>query len=118
MQMPIETKPAFWGFVCGAVALAVVGFSWGGWTTGRTAEAAARIRVDEAVIAALAPMCVDKFQQSTGAASALVELRKAPSWSQGDIVEKGGWAMLPGTRSPQQVSAVARSCAVLLTSAV
>jgi len=38
MKLPIETKPALWGAACGAIALAIVGFSWGGWVTGKKAE--------------------------------------------------------------------------------
>jgi alpha/beta superfamily hydrolase len=114
MKIPIETKPALWGMVGGAVALAIVGFSWGGWVTGGKAEAAAQSRADDAAVAALAPMCVDKFQQAAEATANLVALRKIESWSQGDFVEKGGWATLPGTHAPQQVSAVAKACAGLL----
>ena len=31
MKIPIETKPALWGVAGGAVALAIVGLTWGGW---------------------------------------------------------------------------------------
>ncbi|MDH4288756.1 MAG: hypothetical protein OEW27_11075 [Aquincola sp.] len=117
MKIPIETKPALWGIAGGAVGLAIVGFSWGGWVTGSKAEAAAQLRVDDAVVAALAPMCVDKFQQAGEATANLVALRKIDSWSQGDFVEKGGWATLPGTHAPQQVSAVAKACAGILAGA-
>jgi hypothetical protein len=47
----------------------------------------------------------------------LAALRKVETWSQGDFVEKGGWATMPGTNSSERVSAVARACAVLLTTA-
>ena len=117
MKIPIETKPALWGIAGGAVALAVVGFSWGGWTTGGKAEAAALIRVNDAVVVALAPVCVDKFQRAGDSAANLAALRKVDTWSQGDFVEKSGWATVPGTNSSERVSAVARACAVLLTTA-
>ena len=114
MKIPIETKPALWGIEGGAVALANVGFIWGGWITGGKAEAAARIRVDDAVVEALAPVCVDRFQRAGDAAAKLVELKKAETWSQGDFVEKGGWATVPGAHSAERVSAVAKACAALL----
>jgi hypothetical protein len=117
MRIPVETKPAVWGIVGGAVALAIVGFSWGGWVTASTAEATALIRVDDAVVAALAPVCVDKFQHASEAADNLAALKKVETWSQGDFVEKGGWATLPGTLSPERTAAVAKACAVLLGSA-
>jgi hypothetical protein len=31
MKMPIETKPALWGMVGGAIGAAIIGFSWGDW---------------------------------------------------------------------------------------
>ena len=34
----------------------------------------------------------------------------------GEFVEKGGWAMVPGTHAAERVSAVAQACAVLLAS--
>jgi hypothetical protein len=117
MKIPIETKPTLWGIAAGAVALAVVGFNWGGWITGGKAEAAALTRVNDAVVQALAPVCVDKFQRAGDSVANLAALRKTETWSQGDFVEKGGWATVPGTNSPARVSAVAKACAVLLTTA-
>jgi hypothetical protein len=116
MKIPIEVKPAFWGVVGGAGALAIAGFGWGGWVTGGTAEATAMQRADSAVVVALAPMCVEKFQQASDASDNLAALKKVDSWSQGEFVEKGGWATLPGSNSPEQVSAVAKACAGLLAS--
>ena len=113
MQVPPELKPACWGAIGGAVALAIVGFTWGGWVTGRTADEKASQRANSAVVSALAPICVDKFQHAAGASSNLVELKKVSSWQQGSFVEKGGWATLPGSSSPD--SAVARACADMLS---
>jgi hypothetical protein len=114
MNIPIETKPALWGIAGGAVALAVVGFTWGGWVTGGKAETTALLRVNDAVVVALAPVCVDKFQRAGDASANLATLKKVDTWSQGDFVEKGGWATVPGTNSSERVSAVAKACAVLL----
>ena len=114
MKMPIETKPALWGIAGGAIALAVLGFTWGGWITGGKAEAAAATRSDDAVVMALAPVCVDKFLRASDAPGNLAALKKTESWQQGDFVEKGGWATVPGTNSSGRVTAVAKACAVLL----
>ncbi len=84
---------------------------------GGTAEAAATQRANSAVVVALAPICVEKFQHATEVTANLAALKKADSWSQGDFVEKGGWATVPGTNTPSQVSAVAKACAGLLASA-
>jgi hypothetical protein len=85
--------------------------------TGSKAEAAATQRADAAVVVALAPVCVEKFKLTADVSANLAALKKADSWAQGDFVEKGGWATFPGANPPQQVSAVARACASLLTSA-
>jgi hypothetical protein len=117
MKIPIETKPALWGIAGGAVGLAIIGFAWGGWTTAGKAEAAARYLAEDAVVAALVPMCVDKFQRAGEATANLVALKKVDSWSQGEFIEKGGWATLPGTNAPDRVSAVAKACAESLAGA-
>ena len=97
--------------------MAIAGFTWGGWVTGGKAEAAAQQRANTAVVAALAPVCVEKFQHTADVAANLTALKKVDSWSQGEFVEKGGWATLPGSNPPEQVSAVAKACALLLGSA-
>lgn len=114
MNIPVQTKPALWGIAGGALALAIAGFSWGGWTTSGKAEATAREQVDTAVVGALAPVCVDRFQLAGDAPANLVTLRGLDYNSQGDFIEKGGWAKVPGNNSTERVSAVARACAALL----
>ena len=79
MKIPVETKPALWGGVCGAIALAIVGFTWGGWVTGGRAETDATQRVNGAVVAALAPVCVEKFQQAPGVLDNLLSRRAGGS---------------------------------------
>jgi hypothetical protein len=114
MEISRETKaavrPALWGAAAGAIALAIVGFNWGGWVTGGTAETLAKNSAATAVVAALTPICVEKFQQAAGASANLAEMKKATySWDQSKFVEKGGWATMPGSTEPN--SAVAAACA-------
>jgi hypothetical protein len=113
MQVPPEVKPACWGAIGGAIAVAVIGFTWGGWVTGGTAETLAKERADAAVVKALTPICVDNFRQSPDAAKQQQELKKAYSWERASFVEKHGWATMPGTKSPH--SGVARACADLIS---
>jgi len=119
MNIPIETKPALWGVAGGAVALAIVGFTWGGWVTGGEAQRSAKVQVDDAVVAALAPVCVDHFRRAVEAPANLATLKKLDAWLQGDFVEKGGWAaVVPAAAdAAQRTSAVAKACAVLLAAA-
>jgi hypothetical protein len=37
-KLPTRPTPILWGAAAGAISLAVVGFNWGGWVNGRTAE--------------------------------------------------------------------------------
>lgn len=115
MNIPVEMKPALWGAVGGAVALAIVGFSWGGWMTSSKADQLASARVDAAVVDALVPVCVAKFRRSADVDANLVELKKIDSWSQGDFIEKGGWATVADSKATVQDSSVARACAERLT---
>jgi hypothetical protein len=116
MQVPSETKPALWGAAGGAVALAIVGFTWGGWMTTSTANKLADQRADSAVVAILTPICVEKFQQNGDATANLTALKNISStWEQGNFVEKGGWATRPGATSPDYK--LARACAEKLVQA-
>jgi hypothetical protein len=72
----------------------------------------ARTRSSDAVVAALVPICVDKFQHQADAATQLNALKKVSSWEQGSFIEKGGWATMPGATSTD--STVARACAEML----
>ena len=114
MKIHPGVKPAVWGAVVGAVAFAVVGFSQLGWTLGSTAEKMATQRAAAAVVAALAPICVEKFQQQTDAVAKLVAFNKVSSWNRRSVIEKGGWATMPGSDTPN--SAVASACAEKLGS--
>ena len=114
MKFPIETKPALWGAAGGAAALAIVGFAWAGWTTAAKAEAMAVTRADDAVVVALAPLCVANFERAADATANRTSLNAIDRWSQGDFIEKGGWAAVEKGGPPARLSAVAKACAALL----
>lgn len=101
------------GIALGAVATMLIGFNWGGWMLGSTAQSLAQSSATSAVVTALVPICVAQFQQGSDAPAKLVELRKANSWEQSTFVEKGGWASMPGN-GPGTVSGVAQACATAL----
>lgn len=100
------------GVAFGAVATMVLGFYWGGWVTSRSAQDMARARADAALVAALAPICVDKFRNSSNVTVNTDELRKTTSFMQGSFIARGGWATTIGTSEPN--SAVADACANML----
>ncbi len=98
------------GVAIGAVASMVIGFSWGGWMTAGTADKIAAERADTAVVAALTPICVEKFLQNSDAKANLAVLQRiSSSWEQGDYLQKGGWATQPGATSSDYH--LARACA-------
>jgi len=104
------------GVAIGAVATMVIGFSWGGWVTGGTANKLAAERANTAVVAALTPICVEKFLQNSDAKANLAALQKISSnWEQGQYLEKGGWATPPGATSSDYQ--LARACAEKLVQA-
>ena len=100
------------GAFAGFLATVVIGFGWGGWTLGSTAMKMANQSASSAVVTALAPICVDKFQHAAEAKATMVELKLIDSWKQNSFIEKGGWATFPGTESPNRN--VAEACAKML----
>ncbi len=105
-------KPVLMGAVGGAVALAIVGFSWGGWVTGGTAEAMAKKQAKSATVAALAPICAAKFQADTGFDAKLTELNETRAYQRSAFIEKGGWATMPGNEKGDRD--VAKACAEMI----
>ena len=104
------------GIAIGAVASMVIGFSWGGWVTGATANKLAAEQASTAVVTVLTPICVEKFLQNRDAQANLAALREISSnWQQGQYLEKGGWATRPGAASSDYE--LARACAAKLIEA-
>lgn len=98
------------GIATGAIASMVIGFSWGGWMTAGSANKLSAERSDTAVVAALTPICVEKFLQNSEAKANLDVLKKISSnWEQGIYLQKGGWATAPGASTSDYH--LARACA-------
>src|ERR1700678_25471 len=108
-------KQLLQGAALGAFATLGIGFSWGGFMLGSTAKTLADSTASSAVVAAIAPICVDQFQHSTDAANNLTELKKTDSRQQAAYVEKGGGATMPGSRAAD--SGVSQACAAILSAA-
>jgi hypothetical protein len=101
------------GAFTGALATMVIGFGWGGWQLESKAQKMADQKSASAVVAALAPICVEKFQRATGAPATLVKLKAIDSWRQDTFVTEGGWATFPGSNEPNRN--VAEACAKMLS---
>ncbi len=107
-----KIEPGLWGAAGGAVVLAVIGFTLGGWVTGSTAQTMADDAAQEAVVARLAPICVEQYNQISEKDQKLQKLKDTGSWKRSDYVEKQGWATMPGEKDPD--SKVAKKCADML----
>jgi hypothetical protein len=112
MKMPANTKPWLQGAVVGALAFAIVGFSWGGWVTGGTSERNSATASHRAVVAALAPICVERFRGQSDAVMRTADLVKASNWERRAVIEKSGYATMPGSVGAN--SDVASACAEIL----
>jgi len=113
MQIPEWTKPALMGAGAGAIALAIVGFNWGGWVTGGSALEMSSKASMAAVASALTPYCVQNSQNDPKSTDVMAELEKASAYQRRGIVEKAGWATPLGAEKPDK--ALVESCQIELT---
>ena len=99
-------SPALWGAAAGAVATMVIGFAWGGWLTGGSAEELASAREEKAVVQAFVPLCVaeGKLHRDQHAG-----LEAASYYRRGDFVEKAGWVSATGPYRDDVASACAEA---------
>jgi hypothetical protein len=115
MNVPSSLKPTLWGAAWGAGLLAIVGFTFGGWTTAGTAERTAQDRASNAVVAALAPICLSQFRLTADAMIRQEELKKVSMYDRESVVAKAGWATMPGSADANP--GVAKACADLISKA-
>jgi hypothetical protein len=99
------------GAALGAIATMIVGFNWGGWSLGSTTDKVARERSETAVVAALAPVCADKFRALPDAEAKKAALLKVDSWKRRDEFPKE-FVTLPGDSYPN--SALVDACYALI----
>jgi hypothetical protein len=103
---------AFWSCVASIILTMIVGFGWGGWVTGGTAQKMAETLANDTVVQRLAPICVVQFNRDPAKEKKLTELKGTDSWQRDGYVEKQGWATMPGAEKPERN--VAEACAKLL----
>ena len=108
MNTPEWLKPGLQGAALGAIALAVVGFTWGGWVTDGTAKKMASDQARLEVVAALVPICLEQSKQDPQVVATLADLKDASSYKRSDMLMKTGWATMPGSSDPNRQ--VASAC--------
>ena len=108
-QMPVGTKHFLLGALVGAGVLAWTGFDALGWKLNSAAEALATKKAEAAVVTALASICRTQFTQGANFSARLAALDKVERYSRGDVIAKGGWATMSGSKEPR--AGVAQECA-------
>src|SRR3977135_1973526 len=109
MQVPSmlegeSLKRLLQGAAAGAVATIFVGFYWGGWSLGSTADKTAKERSDLAVVAALAPVCGATLRARPNPAPKQFALSKVASWNRREDSPKE-FVPLPGESYPNSALA-------------
>lgn len=109
---PITKTAAFWTALAAIALTLIIGFTWGGWMKGGTAQTLATTAAKAAVTSRLAPICVAQFQQDPDKAQKLVDFKALSSYKRSDYAGEQGWATMPGETEPDRT--VAAACATLL----
>ena len=108
MKTPPWLSPALKGAAAGAVILAIVGFTLGGWVTGETAREMASKQSRLELIAALVPICLEQSKQDPKVIETLAKIKAASSYQRNAMVIDAGWATMPGSDDPNR--GVAAEC--------
>lgn len=102
MTIPEWLKPGIYGAVIGAAAISILGFSWGGWVTGGSARTMAKSASEDAVTAALVPVCLEMSNADSDRIAKLEAIKNAKTYQRRDAVMKTGWATVPGAEAPSR----------------
>ena len=78
----------FWSSLGCVAAVVILGFTWGGWVTGRTATEMADKAAKEARAELAATVCVQRFLDASDARAQLASLKKTNTWQRDDFIEK------------------------------
>jgi len=95
----------FWSCAACVVATMIVGFSWGGWVTGGTADKQSATAATSARAELAATECVTRFMGGTEMTAQLAALKASDSWKRDDLIDKAGWTTPPGVDKPVQGAA-------------
>ncbi len=111
--MNFETiKAPLFGAVGGAIVLAIVGFTWGGWVTTSKAAHMSVEAADMAVLERLTPICVAQYNLDTDKVRKLTILKDLNTWDRSEYVSKQGWSLILGEKEAD--SNLSRHCANVL----
>ena len=104
-----KIKLGSWSAVGGAVAMALVGFNFGGWVTGGAAAAMAKDVAADAVAERLGTICVAQLNLASDKDEKVDAMKGKDAWDRARFIESQSWAIMPGDDKPE--SRVADACA-------
>ncbi len=102
MNFPEWTKPGIYGAVGGAIAISILGFTWGGWVTNGSAQAMAQDLAAEEVTLALVPVCLNTSAADPERAEQLAVLQDLTGSGRRNAMMETGWATRPGSDTPDR----------------
>ena len=102
MSNPEWLKSGLYGAVIAAAAVGIVGFTWGGWVTGRTSQDRAMAMVHDEFIAATVPVCLNTARTGPDRAAKLATIRDASALQRRDAQIEADWATVPGAKAPDR----------------
>ena len=105
-------EQTFWIALGCIIATLVIGFGFGGWVTGGTAQEMAAQAAQDSRLELAAAVCAEDFMRAADARERLAKLKKAEWYERDDLVAESGWATMPGESDAN--SAVAAMCATRL----
>ncbi len=108
MNTPEWLRPGIYGALIGAAFVGIVGFNWGGWVTGGTAQDRAMAMSRDDVVAAMVPVCLDMARTDPDRAEKLATIRAASTYKRRDALIAAGWATVPGAETPNRD--IAQAC--------
>jgi hypothetical protein len=73
------------GIAIGAIVTMFIGFYWGGWVTGGTANSLASAAATKGQMSVLVPLCVAQFMAVDGA---VTKIKATPSYNHDDVVRE------------------------------
>lgn len=90
----------FWSCAGCIIATMVVGFTWGGWVTGGSAEQRADKAAQQAVAELAADICFKRYLAAPDVRASLTALNEESSYRRDGLLEEGGWVTLADRADP------------------
>jgi hypothetical protein len=95
----------FWACAGSVIVATVVGFTWGGWVTGGSAQKMAENAAAQGRQEVAAVVCIDRFMAASDVGIQLTALKAiSSSYQREKFVQDGGWAIMPTSNGDQGTS--------------